>query len=274
LYFLHNQYVSIFKRLTLQARITTLTLCLVAGSLFAQTQPGGGAEPTDALPNAPSYTQPAPIKAAFAPANTFVSPATAPYLPLSGREKFDHFVHCSYSPYTFLNAAYNATYAQIVGDPSGYGGGMEGWGKRMGSAVAGTEARSFFGWFLFPALLHQDPRYFPMYQGSVVKRGLYAISRVVVTRNDDGNVTFNSSGLLGIAFTESLQNAWLPQDRRGLGITVSRVAGSMQGYATTYLLQEFTPDIWRFVHRHAPKKLLRLEQKVPSRFSASFVSQP
>ena len=249
----------------------------MSGLLHAQT-PGGGSE-SDSLPDAPSYSPAAAMAPAPsirpAPVTTFVSPAEAPYLPLSSQEKFDHFVRYTYSPYTFINAAYNATYAHMVGDPNAYGGGMEGWGKRMGSAMAGTEARSFFGWFLFPTLLHQDPRYFPAYKGSVLQRSLHAVSRVLVTRNDDGVSTVNTSGLLGIAFTESLQNAWLPENRRGFGITMSRIAGSMQGCATTYMLKEFTPDIWRFVSRHAPKKLLRLQEKVPSRFSSSLMgSEP
>ena len=260
-------------QLTKFIQAAAAAVLLLTGLVYAQI-PGGGSD-SDGLPNAPSHTNgaiaPPPVSSTRR-TNSFVSPAEAPYLPLSSREKFDHFIHYTYSPYTVLNAAYNATYAQMMGDPSGYGGGMEGWGKRMGSAMAGTEARSFFGWFLFPTLLHQDPRYFPMYRGSVFKRSLHAVSRIVITRNDDGESTFNTSGLLGIAFTESLQNAWLPENRRGMGITMSRMAGSMQGYATAYLLKEFTPDIWRFVERHAPKKLLRLQDKVPARLSNSFLS--
>jgi hypothetical protein len=159
---------------------------------------------------------------------------------------------------------YDASWAQAWGDPHDYGGGMEGWGKRLGAAAAGTEARSFFGTFLFSTLLHQDPRYFSMDQGPVFKRGLHAVERVFVTRNDDGQNVLNTSGILGIAFTESLGMAWTPEGKRNAGTTFIRVLGAMQGDATGYVLREFTPDLLRLFKRHAPNSLRRIEERMPS----------
>jgi hypothetical protein len=173
-------------------------------------------------------------------------------------------VHHAYSPYTFAGAAYSATWAQAWGDPREYGGGMQGWGKRMGAAIAGTESRSFFGKFLFPSLLHQDPRYFAMYDGPVSKRAFHAVSRVFVTRADDGRSTFNTSGMLTIAFTESLCTAWSPEGRRGAGATFTRMLGAMQGEATSYVLREFTPDLLRIFKRHAPRRLKRMGERLPA----------
>jgi hypothetical protein len=161
-----------------------------------------------------------------------------------------------------LGAAYDATWAQAWGDPSDYGGGMEGWGKRLGAAAAGSEARSFFGTFLFPTLLHQDPRYFPMQRGPIFKRGLHGVERVFVTRNDQGREVFNASGMLAIAFTESLGMAWTPERERTAGTAFVRILGAVQGDAIDYVLREFTPDFLRLFKRHAPKPLQRLEQKM------------
>lgn len=196
-----------------------------------------------------------------------VVPAEAPYRPLTPHEKFQSFVHHTISPYTFAGALYDATWAQAWGDPREYGGGMEGWGKRLGAAAAGTESRSFFGSFLFPTLLHQDPRYFAMYQGPVMKRGLHAVKRVFVTRNDDGKEVFNSSGLLTIAFTEALCMAWTPEGKRSAGTTFTRMLGAMQGDASYYVLREFTPDVLRLFKRHAPKSLKRIEEKMPAQIT-------
>ena len=196
-----------------------------------------------------------------------VSPENAPFRSLSPREKFQSFVHHTFSPYTLAGAVYDASWAQAWGDPSEYGGGMQGWGKRFGAAMAGTEARSFFGSFLFPTLLHQDPRYFAMYKGPVVKRGLHAISRVFVARDDYGNNTFNSSGMLAIAFTESLGMAWTPEGKRSAGATFTRMLGAMQGDAANYVLREFTPDFLRIFKHHAPKSLKRIEESLPSQIT-------
>jgi hypothetical protein len=197
-----------------------------------------------------------------------VVPGEAPYRPLSPHEKFQSFVHHTFSPYTMAGAIYDASWAQAWGAPREYGGGMEGWSKRMGAAAAATEARSFFGAFLFPTLLHQDPRYVAMYKGPVAKRGLHAISRVFITRADDGTSTFNSSGLLAIAFTESLGMAWMPERKRSAGAAFTCMLGQMQGDATSNILREFTPDILRIFKRHVPHSLKRFEQKMTAQIAA------
>ncbi len=132
------------------------------------------------LPDAPSASVPPPPQVTELAQNRqpmqqiqswwLVAPQNAPYRPLSSHEKFMSFAHHAYSPYTLGGALYDATWAQAWGDPKEYGSGMQGWGKRLGAAMAGTESRSFFGSFFFPTLLHQDPRYFAMYHGPIVKR--------------------------------------------------------------------------------------------------------
>lgn len=193
-----------------------------------------------------------------------VVPPEVPYRPLTSLEKFNSFVHHAVSPYTLAGAVYDASWAQAWGDPSEWGGGMEGWGKRLGAAAAETESRSFFGAFLLPTLLHQDPRYFPLYHGPAFKRGLHGLKRVFVTRNEDGQDVFNTSGMLSIAFSQSLAMAWTPDGKRTAGTTFIRILGAMQGDATSYVLREFTPDFFRFFKRHAPKSLQSVEQRLPS----------
>lgn len=245
--------------------------CLLLWPALAWTQvspPGSPQASTRSaeLPNAPSASM--AIERRQRSANQqhpiwVVAPASAPYHPLTRRQKLQNFLHYAYSPYTFLGAAYDATWNQAWGDPYGYGGGMEGWGKRLGAATAGSESRSFFGTFLFPVLLHQDPRYFALYEGSVPKRAFHAVKRVFVTRADDGRYTFNSSGMLTIAFSESLRMAWAPENQRTAGNAFTCMLGSMQGDAVNYLLREFTPDFLRLFKRHAPEKLKKIEEKIP-----------
>ncbi len=237
-------------------RCVVITVLLAAGMAAGQSSH---------LPDAPSSAKTEYARPAEAvPSQLSVQgPPEQPFQPLTPKQKFQHFVRHTYSPYTLVDVLYNATYAQATGDPYGYGGGMEGWGKRIGASAASTEARGFFGTFLFPALLHQDPRFFPRYNGSFFARAFHAVGRVVVTRADDGHSVFNSSGLLGIAFNEALKNAYLPERDRGLDVTFSRMLGAMQGDATAYVLREFTPDLLRAFRHHSPRQLKKLEEKIP-----------
>jgi hypothetical protein len=190
------------------------------------------------------------LMAAIAP------PAKAGYRPLTPVEKLTIFYQSTYSPYTFLSAAFDAGLAQAEGDFRGYGGGLQGYGKRYGAILADAEASIFFSKFFFPWILKQDPRYFRMEEGPLSKRALYAVSRVLVTRSDQGGCTFNSSRLLGRLVVKSLSNSYYPAERRGLGPTLRRTANGMITDASMSLAKEFWPDIRDKLFRK------RLPQKV------------
>jgi hypothetical protein len=208
-----------------------------------------------------------------APDTTPQSPANAnkatmtsgafPYTPLSSRCKFSVFLSSTDSTYTFASAGFGATWAQSTGQWPHYGGGMQGWGKRFGATLANTESRRFIQTFALSTILHQDPRYFPSHKRTLVSRVLYSASRVVVTRNDGGDSTFNSSEFLGVLLTSSLQNAYYPRCDRNFGDTMNRFGGALSSDAIGYLLLEFAPDMKRFFRKHAPKKILKMEGKLP-----------
>jgi hypothetical protein len=79
---------------------------------------------------------------------------------------------------------------------------------------------------------------------------------VVVTRNDSGDSTFNTSEFLGALFASSLQNAYYPRHDRNFGDTMNRFGGALSSDAMGYLLLEFTPDVKHFFRKHSPKKIL------------------
>src|SRR5579864_940907 len=148
------------------------------------------------------------------------------YRPLSPRCKFDLFLKQTYSPYTFAAAGFQAVWADATGRWPHYGAGAQGLAKRFGATLADTESRRFIQTFALSTVLHQDPRYFPSNKRSFIARGWYALTRVAVTKNDNGYGTFNSSEFLGALFTSSLQNAYYPRPDRTLGDTLNRFAGA------------------------------------------------
>jgi hypothetical protein len=185
------------------------------------------------------------------------------YPPLSDGCKFNLFLASTYSPYTFASAGFQATLAHVTGQWPHYGGGMQGWGKRLGATLADTESRRFIQTFALSTILHQDPRYFPSHQRTFISRAWYAATRVVVTRNDDGDSTFNTSEFLGALFTSSLQNAYYPRHDRNFGATMNRFSGALASDAIGYIQREFTPDMKSLFRKHAPKKILQIEEKLP-----------
>lgn len=164
---------------------------------------------------------------------------------------------------TFVAFAYEATSAQMTGQWYQYGGGMEGWGKRLGATVADTESRRFIQTFLLSSVLHQDPRYFYCTQKNPIARAWYAASRVLITQKDSGGETFNSSEVLGALFATSLQNAYYPRYNRGWNETMSRFTGGLSSDATSKLLREFTPDLKRIFRKHEPQSMKQFESRLP-----------
>jgi hypothetical protein len=189
--------------------------------------------------------------------------ATSAYTPLSRHCKLVLVLRQTYSPYTFASAAFDASWGQLWGQWPQYGGGMEGWGKRMGATLADAESRRFIQNFVLASLLHEDPRYFPSGKSGVVSRAWYAASRVLVTRDDYGRSVFNQAEFLGVSFTSSLQNAYYPRPDRTLSGTLNRFVGTLSGDATTNILHEFTPDLKRLFHRRCPQSIQRFEARVP-----------
>jgi hypothetical protein len=188
---------------------------------------------------------------------------TLDYTPLSARCKFNLFREQTHSPYTFVSAGLQATWAQAMGQWPHYGGGMQGWAKRFGATLADTESRRFIQTFALSTILHQDPRYFPSRKRTFIARIWYSTTRVVVTKNDNGDSTFNTSEFLGALASSALQNAYYPRHDRTFGDTMNRFGGALSSDAIGDLLREFAPDIKRLFRKHSPKTILKIEENLP-----------
>jgi hypothetical protein len=137
---------------------------------------------------------------------------------------------------------------------------MQGYGKRYAAALADTESGAFFGAFLFPVLLHEDPRYLRSTSRSTLPRIGYAVSQIVVTHDLNGHKTPNFSLILGAVAASGLANAYYPRENRGFGDTMARAGNGILTTAEMNLLREFWPDISRKFKKHQPKTLRKLEE--------------
>ena len=86
----------------------------------------------------------------------------------------------------------------------------------------------------------QDPRYFYKGTGSAGSRFVYAISRSVIRKGDNGHWKPNYSGILGNLASGANSNFYYPkEDRRGAQLTLGNAALGMAGGAIGHLAQEF-----------------------------------
>ena len=173
------------------------------------------------------------------------------FKPLTTKEKFHEWAQGAYDPLGLGTGAFEAATLEHSSTDGfcGYGHGWAGYGKCFGSLELDANVSSFIGAFALTSLLHQDPRYFRLGQGSFGKRVWYAVSRVFVTYNDSGRTVFYTSALSGTAIAAGVSNLYYPQQDRGLGHSMSRVAIDLGNTALYNAAAEFWPDIHRKLQR-------------------------
>jgi hypothetical protein len=166
---------------------------------------------------------------------------------LSSLQKFELFLDKSISPPQILSSAAAAGISEARGTLEGYGQGGEGFGKRFGSSMASGSSSHFFGTFLLPAVLHEDPRYFVKLNGGFRARAAHALRRAVVIQTDGGKgkEAFNWPGTLGPLAAEGLANTYLPDSERTAAKTFERYGIRIAFSAGNNLLKEYWPTIFK-----------------------------
>jgi hypothetical protein len=80
-------------------------------------------------------------------------------------------------------------------------------------------------------------------------RIVYAMSRVIITRNDSGKEVFNVSHVGGAIIASNLSNTYYPDGRdNSPGAAFERVAFSLATDAGYNIFVEFWPDFARKLH--------------------------
>jgi hypothetical protein len=165
--------------------------------------------------------------------------------PLTSKRKVELAVDETIAPSRFLGSLFTAGIGQARNSLPDYGQGWDGYGKRYGSSVASNASSHLFGTGLLPSLTHEDPRYFVKIFGSPKTRILYAMSRVLITRTDDGRSTFNWSNVMGGLMAESLAVSYLPDSERTAGKTFTRFGVRMGFSALNNVVKEYWPNIFK-----------------------------
>jgi len=170
--------------------------------------------------------------------------------PMLAKQKFQLGLLSVLDPVSFLSVAGIAGAEQYQNVFPAYGGGLEGYGKRYGAALANHVSGTLLGRAVYPSIFHQDPRYFYKGNGSIRSRALYAISAAVVAKDDDGRWKPNYSKLLGNFSAAAISNLYYPASDRGASLVLLNGLADTGGDAVANLIREFV--LKRFTS-HAPK---------------------
>ena len=178
-------------------------------------------------------------------------------LPMSPKQKFQLFFRSATDPWPFLLAGVVSGIGQADDSFPEYGQGWQGYGKRYGASFTDTFVGNFWGNAVLPIVLHQDPRYFQKGTGSHMSRFLWAATSTVWCKNDNGSWGPNYSNVGGNLIGAAISNVYYPQSDRTVGDTIERgFTTSAEGIVGAEV-NEFWPDLSRYMKRKHAEKLER-----------------
>jgi hypothetical protein len=170
--------------------------------------------------------------------------------PESVKDKFMEATQDSFDYSDFIFVAALSGVDQLENSYPEFHQGVVGYGRYYWHALSDQVDEDYQTEFVFPTLLRQDPRYYTLGRGGFPKRFVYAFSRIVITRNDAGNETFNSAEVVGAGAAAGVSDLYYPSQERTWTKTGQRWLVNVSLDGATYAIQEFWPDLnSRFFHQ-------------------------
>jgi len=181
-----------------------------------------------------------------------------PYKPLTVAEKFKIARQDSFDRGTVALAAAFAGEAQLSNSNPSFGQGVKGYAHYFDTAYGDFVIGDYMTEGIYPAILHQDPRYFRRGKGSFVSRLGYSAGQIFLTHGDSGHTQFNFSEVLGNSTAVAVSMAYYPENR-DFGDAISKLGAQLGVDMASNIIKEFAPDISRkFSRRHHPSNWSRV----------------
>ena len=171
--------------------------------------------------------------------------------PLSVKDKFVLAGKNSFDYSSFVLAGIQAEFARNSNSYPEFHTSALGYGRYYWHTLADTADENFMVAGMFPAVFHQDPRFYTLGHGGVGKRLAYAASRIFISRGDNGNEVPNFAEVIGAGAAAGVSSLYYPTRYR----TWTKVG---QKWLTSGLIdsandvfKEYWPDInHKLFHTH------------------------
>jgi hypothetical protein len=172
-------------------------------------------------------------------ANTYLPPQ-------SFKEKFWLATQDSFDYSAFIYEGIVAGISMAQKSEPSFGQGASGYGLYYGHTFADGTIENYFVEAIVPAITKEDARYYTLGHGGFFKRTGYAISRLVITRNDAGHNTFNLSEIVGAGAAAGIGNLYYPPQNTWVK-TYQRWGSQILQDGLSFVFKEFWPDVNRAV---------------------------
>ena len=168
--------------------------------------------------------------------------------PLTPKEKGWLATKNVVDPFNVITILGEAGISVAADSHSAYGPGFYGWGKNVGVSFTEDITGEFFGTFLIPSVVHQDPHYHRMPTASMKKRIFHAAYQVLWTQGDNGKGMPNYADIVGFGIDDEIANLYVPDRRTNASSSAKRYGITLATAPIDNYITEFLPDVAKHVH--------------------------
>jgi hypothetical protein len=134
--------------------------------------------------------------------------------PQTAKQKFTLAAKNSFDYSSFIIVGIQAGISMSGNSYPQFHEGAAGYARYYWHTLADTADENFFVSGIGPVVFRQDNRFYTLGHGSFGKRSWYAVTRVLVTRRDNGNETFNFSEVIGSGAAAGVGSLYYPSQYR------------------------------------------------------------
>jgi hypothetical protein len=174
---------------------------------------------------------------------------------LAPSQKLDLAWHTAADPFNVVGAFVLGGLSEINGSHKGFGWGPAGYGKRVGANLADVVDGTMLAGYVYPVLLHQDPRYFRNGTGSFGSRLRHAMAAPFICRGDNGRPQPNFSNILGNFSSGAISNLYYPDTGMKLTMLNSTIV-TLEGSLGNIGL-EFAPDVQAYFRHRRESRIAK-----------------
>src|SRR5690349_18173209 len=178
------------------------------GDPAASNEPGPTVEEPRQAAAPPSKMQPKRILGLM-PNYRAVSAGTIPPPPRP-KEAFKIATQNSFDYSSFVFVGITSALAEWSNGHPQLGEGMAGYGRYYWRGFLDKTDGNYLVIFALPTVFHEDERYYAMGKGGVLKRAVYAASRILITPDYHGHNTFNAAEVFGRGISQGISASYYP----------------------------------------------------------------
>jgi hypothetical protein len=171
--------------------------------------------------------------------------------PQTAKEKFVAAGKDTFDYSSLIVAGIQAGFAMNSASYPQFHQGLKGYGRYYWHTLADTASENFMVGGVGPVVFKQDNRFYTLGHGGFRKRAGYAVTRVLISRKDDGDATFNFAEVIGSGAAAGASTLYYPTQYRTWTKVGQKWLTSDLIDSFNFFWKEFWPDVNKKVfHTH------------------------